>query len=59
MTTEQPDLGTAICVYLKNYPGRNDQQFGEGFGDRAEELRERLREILAETIKKLTSIGQA
>ena len=51
MTTEQPDLSTAICVHLKNYPGRNAQQFEDVFGDRAEQLCERILEILTETIK--------
>ncbi len=51
MTTEQTELSTAICVYLKNYPGRDGRQFNEVFGDRAQQLLGRVHEILAKTVK--------
>jgi len=49
--SEPLELNAAICVYLKNYPGSNADQFDDLFGDRAEELHGRVRKILTETIK--------
>jgi len=41
------DLNMAIVVFLKNYPGSNDEEFGSRFGTDA--AREEVRAILDET----------
>jgi hypothetical protein len=51
LVPEHLELNAAICAYLKNYPGQNVDQFEDVFGDRAGELRTRVREILTETTK--------
>ena len=47
MTDQHLDISEAIVVFLKNYPGKNEEEFEARFGDGA--AREAVRAILDET----------
>lgn len=49
MTDQHVDLSEAIVVFLKNYPGKNEEEFEALFGAGA--AREEVRAILDETSK--------
>ena len=65
MTDQHPDISDAIVVFLKNYPGHNDEEFEARFGTEA--AREAVRATLDETSriridwagKSLTDAGEA
>lgn len=45
------EVDAGICVYLKHYPGKNQDEFDQIFGDRADQILTRVRELLAEAMK--------
>ncbi|AKC37574.1 Uncharacterised protein [Mycolicibacterium phlei] len=52
MPSTDIDASDAIVVYLRRYPGKNDEEFQARFGtDRATAALERVRVVLDEAIK--------
>lgn len=52
MSSTDIDASDAIVVYLRRYPGKNDEEFQAHFGaDRATAALERVRVVLDEAIK--------
>ena len=47
MTDQHLDISEAIVVFLKNYPGKNEEEFEARFGTEA--AREAVRSVLEET----------
>ncbi|MCR2762627.1 hypothetical protein NQ152_03800 [Microbacterium sp. zg.B48] len=47
MTDQHLDISEAVVVFLKNYPGQNDEEFEARFGTDA--AREAVRAVLDET----------
>lgn len=45
------DLSEAIALYLKRYPGRNEEEFNSYYGSASGNVRERVRSILNEAMK--------
>ncbi len=48
--TEQ-EVNGGICVYLRHYPGKNEDEFNQVFGSRSVPILARVRELLAEAMK--------
>ena len=48
---ESVDLSEAVTLYLRRYPGKNDEQFDATYGDQAEAVRVSVRVILDEAMK--------
>jgi hypothetical protein len=51
MPNDDFDLSNAICVYLKRYPGNNEDEFASFYGSRSRAAQERVRSILDEAIR--------
>lgn len=49
MTSQVDDLGEAIVLFLKHYPGRNDEEFQARVP--AQDLRDAVRAVLDETMR--------
>lgn len=45
------DISEAIVVFLKNYPGKNDEEFATIFGSGDGQAFEQVRAILTETMR--------
>ncbi|WP_445169203.1 hypothetical protein ACTXG7_07695 [Mycolicibacterium sp. Dal123E01] len=45
------ELNAGICVYLKHYPGKNDDEFAQLFEGRSDQILARVRELLTEAMK--------
>ena len=45
------EVNDGICVYLRHYPGKNDDEFNQVFGSRSDLILTRVRELLAEAMK--------
>lgn len=45
------DLSSAIALYLKRYPGKNDQEFNSYYGSASGHAHEQVRLILNEAIQ--------
>lgn len=51
MTNIYFSLSEAVALYLKRYPGKNQEEFDLYYGDESEIAQERVRSILDETMK--------
>lgn len=45
------DLSEAVTLFLKRYPGKNDEQFDAHYGEKAQDARSAVRAILEEAMK--------